>query len=65
MEKKHLKTGLIKKKVKEKQSISIRKIITAIVLIALAFSGSVLIYFILQVSLNTNIPMVVVVSKSM
>ncbi|MFX0041160.1 MAG: signal peptidase I [Promethearchaeota archaeon] len=65
MEKEHQKTGFNRKKLKKKQANSKKKLITAIVLIALAFSGSFLIYFILQVSLNTDIPMVVVVSKSM
>ncbi len=65
MEKEILKTGSNKKKSKETQSTSKRKIIIAVILIVFAFSGSFLIYFILQISLNTNTPMVVVVSGSM
>ncbi|MFX1378258.1 MAG: signal peptidase I [Promethearchaeota archaeon] len=65
MEKEYLKTGSNKKKSQKTQSSSKRKIIIAIILIAFAFSGSFLIYFILQVSLNTNTPMVVVISGSM
>ncbi|KKK76308.1 hypothetical protein LCGC14_2864960, partial [marine sediment metagenome] len=42
-----------------------RKIAIAILLISFAFSGSFLIYYILQVSLNTKSPMVVVISRSM
>jgi signal peptidase len=65
MEKDYLKTGSNKKKSKETQSTSKRKIIIAVILIFFAFSGSFLIYFILQISLNTNTPMVVVISGSM
>jgi signal peptidase len=50
---------------KDKKSTSRRKIITSIILIAFAFSGSFLIYFIMQIGLNTKLPMVVVVSGSM
>lgn len=65
MDKQFLKTGYKKKNLKQTQPSSKSKIIIAIILIIFAFSGSFLIYFILQISLNTNIPMVVVVSKSM
>ncbi len=65
MEKDYLKTGSNKKKSKDKQSTSKRKVIIAVILIIFAFSGSFLIYFILQISLNTNTPMVVVISGSM
>ncbi|UCC20296.1 MAG: signal peptidase I [Promethearchaeota archaeon] len=65
MEKHYLKMGSDKKHLKKKQSSSKRKIIIGIILIALAFSGSFLIYFIMQVTLNTQVPMVVVVSGSM
>lgn len=65
MEKNYLKTGSNKKKLKKSQISSIKKIIVAIVVIGLAFSGSFLIYYILQITLNTNYPMVVVVSGSM
>ncbi|MFX0031847.1 MAG: signal peptidase I [Candidatus Hodarchaeota archaeon] len=50
---------------KEKKPISKRKIIIAIGMIFIAFFGSFLIYFILQISLNTETPVVVVVSGSM
>lgn len=50
---------------KNKKRTSRKKIITSIILIALAFSGSFLIYFIMQISLNTKLPMVVVISGSM
>ena len=65
MEKKDLVVALNKKKLKKKEPSSKRKIIIGIVLIALAFSGSFLIYYIMQVTLHTNVPMVVVVSGSM
>ncbi|MHA2010266.1 MAG: signal peptidase I [Promethearchaeota archaeon] len=42
-----------------------RKVATAIILIAIAFSSAFLIYYVLQVALNTESPMVVVVSGSM
>ncbi|MFX1312693.1 MAG: signal peptidase I [Promethearchaeota archaeon] len=42
-----------------------RKIFTTIILIVLAFSGAFLIYYIMQIALNTKTPMVVVVSGSM
>lgn len=50
---------------KKTRSTSKRKIIIAVILIIFAFSGSFLIYFILQITLNTQTPMVVVVSGSM
>ncbi|MFX1419771.1 MAG: signal peptidase I [Promethearchaeota archaeon] len=65
MEKNYLKMGSDKKHLKRKQSSSKRKIIIGVILIALAFSGSFLIYFILQITLDTQTPMVVVVSGSM
>ena len=61
MERKKLKTG----SKKEKEISTKRKIITAVILIVLAFSGSFLIFFIMQISLDTKLPMVVVVSGSM
>jgi len=42
-----------------------KKILVSVFLIVFAFSGSYLIYFILQVSLDTPTPMVVVISRSM
>ena len=65
MEKKYPKTGSNRKRLKKTQKASIRKIVIAVIVIGLAFSGSFLIYYILQISLNTNYPMVVVVSGSM
>jgi len=50
---------------KEKEISTKRKIITAVLLIVFAFSGSFLIFFIMQISLDTKLPMVVVVSGSM
>ena len=50
---------------KEKKSVSKKKVIIAVVMISVAFFGSFLIYFILQVALNTETPIVVVVSGSM
>ncbi|MFX1316238.1 MAG: signal peptidase I [Promethearchaeota archaeon] len=50
---------------KEKESTTKRKIIIAVILIISAFSGSFLIYFIMQISLDTKVPMVVVISPSM
>jgi signal peptidase len=49
----------------EKKSSSKKKIIIAIILISVAFFGSFLLYFILQIALNTETPIVVVVSGSM
>ena len=50
---------------KEKKTVPKKKIIIAVVMISIAFLGSFLIYFILQISLNTETPIVVVVSGSM
>ncbi len=61
----YLKTSFKKKNLKKKDSSPTRKIITAIFLIIFAFSGSFLIYYVMQVSLNTDTPMVVVISRSM
>ncbi|MFX1425037.1 MAG: signal peptidase I [Promethearchaeota archaeon] len=49
----------------EKETPLKRKIIVGIILLSLAFSGAFLIYYIMQISLNTDSPMVVVVSGSM
>lgn len=65
MEKSYLKKDSNKRRLKKKESTSKRKIIIAVILIISAFSGSFLIYFIMQVTLNTDVPMVVVVSGSM
>ena len=65
MKEKYIKTSFNKEKLKKKGSSPKRKIIIAIMLIVFAFSGSFLIYYIMQISLNTNTPMVVVVSGSM
>ncbi|NHJ24938.1 MAG: signal peptidase I [Candidatus Lokiarchaeota archaeon] len=50
---------------KEKKKFLNKKVIFAIVMISVAFFGSFLVYFILQVALNTESPIVVVVSGSM
>ncbi len=50
---------------KVKKPIPHKKIIIAVVLIITAFFGSYLVYFILQVSFNTESPIVVVISGSM
>ncbi|MBD3338057.1 MAG: signal peptidase I [Candidatus Lokiarchaeota archaeon] len=50
---------------KDKEPISKKKVIIAVILIGFSFFGSFLIYFILQLSLNTETPMVVVISGSM
>jgi signal peptidase len=56
----------LRKKPKEKREpIPKKKIFIAVFLIGFAFFGSYLIYFILQIALNTQTPMVVVVSGSM
>jgi signal peptidase len=62
MERKNLKK---KTDQEEKTPIPKKKIALSIFLIAFAFLGSYLIYFILQIALNTSTPMVVVVSGSM
>ncbi|MHA1193032.1 MAG: signal peptidase I [Promethearchaeota archaeon] len=48
-----------------KKPILKKKVIIAVLLISFAFFGSFIIYFVLQVSLNTQTPIVVVVSGSM
>ena len=50
---------------KEKGKVSKKSIVITVVLIIVAISSSFLIYFILQVSLNTSTPIVVVTSPSM
>ena len=50
---------------KAKKPIPHKKIIIAVVMIVIAFFGSFLVYFILQISLNTESPIVVVISGSM
>ncbi len=50
---------------KEKKIVSKKKIIIAVVMISVAFFGSFLVYFILQISFNTESPIVVVISPSM
>jgi signal peptidase len=50
---------------KVKKPVPHKKIIIAVALIAVAFFGSFFVYFILQVSLNTETPIVVVISGSM
>jgi signal peptidase len=48
-----------------RKQVTRKKVIVAVLLISFAFFGSFMIYFILQVSLNTQTPVVVVVSGSM
>ncbi len=48
-----------------KKPLMKKKVIIAVLLISFAFFGSFIIYFVLQVSLNTQTPIVVVVSGSM
>ena len=56
----------IKAPVKHEKEASLkRKIIVTVILLGLAFSGAFLIYYIMQIALNTDSPMVVVVSGSM
>jgi len=50
---------------KEKKPVSRKKIIIAVVMISIAFFGSFLVYIVLQISFNTESPIVVVVSGSM
>ena len=50
---------------KVKKPIPHKKIIIAVVMIVIAFFGSFLVYFILQISFNTEAPIVVVISGSM
>jgi len=52
-------------KEKEKKPLSHKKIIIAVVMLCIAFFGSFLVYFGLQVALNTEAPIVIVVSGSM
>ena len=54
-----------KKKEKEKKPISQKKVIIAVVMICIAFFGSFITYFVLQVALNTESPIVIVISGSM
>ena len=50
---------------KAKKPIPHKKVIIAVAMIIVAFFGSFFVYFILQVSLNTESPIVVVISGSM
>ena len=50
---------------KENKQVSRKKIIIAVVMISIAFLGSFLVYFILQITFNTESPIVVVISDSM
>lgn len=50
---------------KLKKHIPHKKVIIAVVMIFVAFFGSFLVYFVLQVSFNTESPIVVVISGSM
>jgi len=52
-------------KEKVKKPIPHKKVIIAVVMILIAFFGSFLVYFILQISFNTESPIVVVISGSM
>jgi len=52
-------------KEKVKKPIPHKKVIIAVVMIIIAFFGSFLVFFILQISLNTESPVVVVISGSM
>jgi signal peptidase len=49
----------------EKEATLKKRIIVTIIILGVAFSGAFLVYFIMQVALNTDTPMVVVVSGSM
>lgn len=61
-----METSSMKKTFKEKfKSFNKKKLIVSILLISIAFFGSFFLYFILQISLNTQTPVVVVVSGSM
>lgn len=56
----------LKRKPKDtKEPVSKKKIIISVFCILFAFFGSFIIYFILQITLNTETPMVVVISNSM
>ncbi len=61
----NLKNSKEEEKEKEKKPISHKKIIIAAVMICIAFFGSFVVYFGLQVALNTEAPIVIVVSGSM
>ena len=50
---------------KEKEHSTKRKVIVTVILLSMAFSGAFLIYYAMTVALNTNTPMVVVISDSM
>ncbi len=54
-----------KKSTDKKEPISKKKVIASLLLIFFAFFGSFIIFFILQITLNTDTPMVVVISGSM
>ncbi len=54
-----------KKKEIERKPVSHKKVIIGVVMIFIAFFGSFLLYFGLQVALNTEAPIVIVVSGSM
>ncbi|TFG16093.1 MAG: signal peptidase I [Promethearchaeota archaeon] len=61
-----METSTNKNTLKEKfKSFNKKKVIISILLISIAFFGSFFVYFILQISLNTPTPVVVVVSGSM
>ncbi|MFX0058696.1 MAG: signal peptidase I [Candidatus Hodarchaeota archaeon] len=61
MDKKDLTTN----KKEEKKPLPKKKVIIAVVMICFAFFGSFLVYFILQITLNSETPVVVVISNSM
>jgi len=56
---------LKKKAERKREPITKTKVLTAIFVIGFAFLGSFLLHFILQIALNTQTPMVVVISGSM
>ena len=61
-----METSKSKKTIREKfKALPKKKLIISIVMVSIAFFGSFLVYFILQISLNTETPVVVVVSGSM
>ena len=61
-----METSKSKKTIREKfKSLPKKKLIISVVMISIAFLGSFFVYFILQISLNTETPVVVVVSGSM
>jgi signal peptidase len=61
-----METSKPKKTIREKfKALPRKKLIISIVMISIAFFGSFFVYFILQVTLNTETPVVVVVSGSM